>query len=225
MAAVARRVIARRRVSILVYHNPSADRFEAHLRYLAPRYSFVALDRVADSLERGSWGKLPDYPLVVTFDDGWRGNVQLVEVCRRFACPITVYACSQVVGTERHYWSSRIRKTEVMQLANADRLRVLVERGMDPARDVDAPRQALTRAEARAMAGVAAFGSHTRFHPVLTTCSDHEARQEIELSKDEVEHFSGRGCTHFAYPYGDHGARELEYVERAGYRTARTIDP
>ena len=225
VVAALRRVVARRRVSILVYHDPSADRFESHLRYLSARYSFVSLDRVADSFESGSWKSLPDYPLAITFDDGWRGNAQLVEICQRFRCPITVYACSQIVDTARHYWSTRIRDVDLMRLPNADRIRVLVANGMDPSRDVDADRQALTRDEAQAMTGIADFGSHTRFHPVLPTCTDEEAREEIELSKEEVEEFSGRGCTHFAYPYGAHGTRERELVVRAGYRTARTIEP
>src|SRR4051795_157814 len=87
VAAAVRRLIARRRVSIVVYHNPSADRFETHLRYLSKRYSFVSLTRVAEAFENCTWESLPDCPLAVTFDDGWHGNARLAEVCQRFRCP------------------------------------------------------------------------------------------------------------------------------------------
>jgi peptidoglycan/xylan/chitin deacetylase (PgdA/CDA1 family) len=225
IADVVRHAVARRRVSILVYHDPSRERFESHLGYLAPRYSFVSLDQVADALETRAWKALPDYPLAVTFDDGWRGNAELTEVCRRFECPITVYACSQIVNTRRHYWSTRTRDMELKRMPNGDRLRFLVSHGMDPGQPVDGPRQALTHAEAQTMLEVADFGSHTRFHPALTTCSAEEARTEIALSKEEIPGFSGRRCAHFAYPYGAYGDRERELVANAGYRTARTVDP
>ena len=29
---------------------------------------------------------------------------------------------------------------------------------------------------------------------------------------------------HFAYPNGDYGEREIEYVKKCGYKSARTID-
>ena len=216
--------MARRRVSVLVYHDPSAEQFESHLRYLAPRYSFVSLDRIADAFEYGTWQGLPDYPLAVTFDDGWRGNAELVELCQRFECPITIYACSQIVDTARHYWSTETRDHRLKHISNAERVRVLVASGMRPDREF-VVRQALTRDEAETMTDVADFGSHTRFHPVLTMCSDDEAGDEIQLSKEEIEEFSGAACTHFAYPYGAHSVRERELVRSAGYRTARTIDP
>ena len=66
--------------------------------------------------------------------------------------------------------------------------------------------------------------SHTLFHPVLTTCSDAECRDEIVTSKKDVECLTGKSCEHFAYPNGDYEERELDYVREAGYASARTLD-
>ena len=68
------------------------------------------------------------------------------------------------------------------------------------------------------------FGSHSRFHPILTTCSDDECGDEIKESSREIEELTGRSCVHFAYPNGDYGEREIDMLKRAGYVSARTID-
>lgn len=226
LADVVRRSVARRRATIVVYHDPAPPRFESHLRYLATRYTFVSLDQLADALEQADWERLPDFPLAVTFDDGRRGNAALAGLLRRYRCPVTIYACSQIVGTGRHTWSSRAGDVaELKRVSNAERVQLLVARGMDPAREWKvSDRQALSRTEARGLSDVATLGSHTRFHPLLPACTDEEAQEEVGLSKGEIEDFAGARCEHFAYPYGEYTFRDRSIVERAGYRTARTID-
>ena len=68
----------------------------------------------------------------------------------------------------------------------------------------------MTLEEMREMSDVAAFGSHTRFHPPLPTCTDDEAYEEIAVSKTEIETLLGKDCTHFAFPYGDHTVRDQD---------------
>jgi peptidoglycan/xylan/chitin deacetylase (PgdA/CDA1 family) len=68
------------------------------------------------------------------------------------------------------------------------------------------------------------FASHTRFHPVLTTCIDPDCADEIESSKAETEGLIQGPCLDFSYPNGDYGERELALVRRAGYRSGRTVD-
>jgi len=68
------------------------------------------------------------------------------------------------------------------------------------------------------------FASHTRLHPVLTTCIDPDCADEIESSKAETEGLIQGPCLDFSYPNGDYGERELALVKRAGYRSGRTVD-
>jgi peptidoglycan/xylan/chitin deacetylase (PgdA/CDA1 family) len=219
-----RRTIAKRRVSILVYHDPDPSVFAEHLDYLAARYNFVRLSDVIDAQQKDRWGILPDHPLVLTCDDGWQGNHRLMEVCRRYECPITIYVCSQVVDSSRHFWwTETTRPEELKTLPVSRRLESLSESGFEPERAYP-DRQSLNRSEAADMIGTADFGSHTRFHPILTLCSDQEAESEIAGSRAEVAAFSGRPCEHFAYPNGDFTEREASYVAKAGYASARTGD-
>jgi peptidoglycan/xylan/chitin deacetylase (PgdA/CDA1 family) len=85
-------------------------------------------------------------------------------------------------------------------------------------------RHALNADEISAMQNHVDFGSHTCFHPVLTTCTDEESSKEISDSKRDIENLVQRQCRHFSYPNGDYGDRELALVESAGYSSARTID-
>ena len=88
-----------------------------------------------------------------------------------------------------------------------------------------AQRQALSQSEMVAMieAGVD-FQGHTRLHPILTTCTDQECWAETATAKTELEQLLQQPVTHFAYPNGDYGPREIAYLQQAGYRSGRTID-
>lgn len=222
-----RHVVARRRVTIILYHDPSPDVFEAHMRYLSRRYHFVGMNDVADAIERADWSRLPPRSLVVTFDDGHKGNHLLLPIFRRYGVRPTIYLVSRVIGTDRHYWFQHdgVHSWSLMPLPNAQRLRVLEERfGFTPTREYPGDRHALSVDEIREMQDVVDFEPHTCFHPVLPSCEDEESRREIVESKHDLEKLLGRPCRSFSYPNGDYGSREIAYANAAGFVCARTID-
>jgi peptidoglycan/xylan/chitin deacetylase (PgdA/CDA1 family) len=67
------------------------------------------------------------------------------------------------------------------------------------------------------------IGAHTISHPVLSLCSEEEARREIQESKITLERALGRPLWAFAYPFGNPatmGERELRLASAAGYACA-----
>jgi peptidoglycan/xylan/chitin deacetylase (PgdA/CDA1 family) len=67
------------------------------------------------------------------------------------------------------------------------------------------------------------IGAHTLTHPVLSLCSEEEARREIQESKTNLERALGRPVWAFAYPFGNPstmGERELRLAREAGYACA-----
>ena len=48
--------------------------------------------------------------------------------------------------------------------------------------------------------------------------------EEIRDSQESLSRLIGQPVQHFAYPCGDYGEREIEYVKSCGYKSARTID-
>ncbi len=226
VALLVRHTIAQRKASILLYHDPAPQTLERHLRYLAARYSFITLSELVDAIGEGRLASLPPRALVVTFDDAHRRNAELTDVLSRYGVVPTIYACSQIVGTDRHFWFTETDDPDSLKgQMNTDRLAHLERAAAySITREYTAERQALSDAEIARMMGRVEFASHTRFHPVLTMCGDDECAVEVIRSKAELEKILGVPCRHFSYPNGDYGPREIKYAKDAGYASARTVD-
>lgn len=223
---IARHTYASRRVGILMYHQPAPELLERHLDYLAHHYAFVSLGEVVDALHTGRWEDLPTPAVVITVDDGKRSDYRLWPLFRRHGIVPTLYVCSQLIGTNRHFWFDVHPEQEALKrLAHERRERRLLEcDGFTLTKEFpSAQRAALSLAEIARMGESVDIQSHTRFHPVLTTCADDHCHEEIARSRLEIEELLGRPCVHFCFPNGDYSERELAMVKAAGYRSARTI--
>ncbi len=67
------------------------------------------------------------------------------------------------------------------------------------------------------------IGAHTRTHPVLSLCTDEEARREIQEGKREIERALEKPIWAFAYPFGNPatmGDREFRLAREAGFSCA-----
>lgn len=224
-----RMAFARSAATIVVYHDPSPETMRCHLEWYTQRYTFVTLDAVVDALETGRWDALPPYPLVVTLDDGHRGNAALAPVFRDFGLRPTVFLCSGIVGTTRPFWwataaAERLGVQALKRMPDVERRQRLAQAGADLDREWAEP-QALTWAEICALLPVFDIGAHSRTHPILPSCDDARSADEIVRCRTELEASLARPCAHFSYPNGDFSRREVGNVRAAGYRSARTIDP
>lgn len=212
---------------MLVYHQPTPETLERHLEYLSCRYQFVSLTAVVEAMHSRRGDSLPPNALVLTFDDGYRENVDLAGLFERYGVVPTIYLCSQLVDTDRRFWFTIVPDPEPLKhLPNAERLAVLAQStGFSPTLEyTGSQRQALSRDEIDTLGATSEFGSHTRFHPILPSCSDQDAETEIRASRLELEAMVGRGCQHFSYPNGDYTQRDVELVKAAGYRSGRTVE-
>lgn len=224
---LARHTWAREKVGILVYHNPAPEVLERHLQYLRGRYSFIALDDLVRAMHAKDWRAIPSRSLVLTIDDGHRGNLALVDILRRHGIQPTMYICTQIVGTHRRYWWTLpgIDRRLLRSVPNEERLRILEDRhGFSQTAEVDQDPQALTVEDVAGIDGAVDFQAHTRFHPFLPRCDDEECYTEIAGSKTETEALSGKPARHFSYPNGEYGPREIAYVKQAGFASARTVE-
>jgi len=224
-----RHLVARRKVTVLVYHDPPPAVFERHLKYLAKRYAFISMDRLVGACRDQDWSRISEYSLIITLDDGHRGNYDLLPLLRKHRVTPTVYLCSRIVHSGRHFWFRRCSEGALEWLKRcpqAVRLSILEERfgfRLDAEHALER-RQSINLREMQEMAACVEFGSHTRLHPILTACSDAESSREIRQSKDDIELLLDKACRHFAYPNGDYGKREIEEVKASGYLSARTTD-
>ena len=214
-------------VTILCYHDPAPDVLAAHVAQLRHDYSIMSLRDFVAWRRSGGRETLPRYPLVITLDDGHLGNARLLDLVMREKLPLTIFLCSHIVGTRRHFWWKEVdTATERLRLKNlpdGERLRELERWGYRE--ETEYPeRQALLRKEVLAMAPHIDFQAHTRLHPVLPKCTTARSRDEIAGSKEDLMRDFGLDVYAFAYPNGDYSDRDADLVARAGYACALTID-
>ena len=72
------------------------------------------------------------------------------------------------------------------------------------------------------------IGAHTHTHPILPALPEDRAREEIRLSKEELENVLQRPVHHFAYPFGmrRHFNRSLRrYCRSIGFATIANAIP
>jgi peptidoglycan/xylan/chitin deacetylase (PgdA/CDA1 family) len=222
-----REVIQRRKITILIYHSLPAALARKHFQALRARYNVIALsDYLHARADREMW-RVPSKSLIITFDDGHRSNFELRELLEELRLPITIFLCSGIVGTHRHYWWFHTRNAgeseACKRMADAERLAFLSSRGYQE--DKKYPdRQALSRSEIDALKPWVDFQAHTITHPILPACSDEKAEREIRGCKAELERDHGFNVRALAFPNGDYTEREIDLARKAGYSCALTVD-
>jgi peptidoglycan/xylan/chitin deacetylase (PgdA/CDA1 family) len=224
---VLRELIQRRKITILVYHALQAARAGKHFQALRARYHVISLaDYLRARANREMW-RLPRKSLIITFDDGHRSNFELRKLLEELGLPITIFLCSGIVGTHRHYWwfytPATGESAACKKMVDAERLAFLSGRGYQEEWDYP-DRQALSRSEIDALKPWVDFQAHTITHPILPACSDEKAEREIWDCKGQLEAEYGFNVQALAFPNGDYTEREINLARKAGYSCALTLD-
>jgi len=217
----------RNKVTIVGYHDLDAARADVHFAALRARYNVISLSHFLEARSGRAGDPLPRKALIITFDDGHRGNYRLASVIERHGIPVTIFVCSGIVGTHRHYWWLHAKDAREAQALKAvpdeQRVRTLLGRGHADTREYET-RQSLSRDEISAMKSIVDFQSHTVFHPILPACSRETARAEIAGSKETLESEHALQIYALAYPNGDYSDREVRLLEEAAYVCGVTMD-
>ncbi|MFN8121236.1 MAG: polysaccharide deacetylase family protein [Thermoleophilia bacterium] len=110
----------RDRLTVLVYHrigDPSEpgmefdpgvfsatpEMFARQMRWVASNFNVVSVDDLVAHLDGGP--RLPDRPLLITFDDGYRDNHEVAfPVLRDLNLPAVIFLATGAIGTDRVMW-------------------------------------------------------------------------------------------------------------------------
>lgn len=169
------------------------EKFARHMDYLKKHgYTFISFTELAYSIKTGE--SLPENPVLVTFDDGYRNNyTEAWKILKDKGGKGNIFLVYNTVGKHDAWQNPADEPWEPM----------------------------LTWEEIRAMqeSGIMDFGSHTMNHPALPHLAPETAAWELRESKKRLGDRLGREVTCFAYPYGagalDKAMRRL--VKEAGY--------
>ena len=84
----------------------SVAEFEAHLSTLAKDFNPVT---VSDVIAWYNGGKLPEHPVLVTFDDGYRNNLTLAApILKAHRVPCVFHITTEYIGSDRTLWTDEV---------------------------------------------------------------------------------------------------------------------
>ena len=171
-------------LSILLFHRVtdevpedgltvSTGRFESLCGMLARKFNVISLTEASGLVTSGK--TIPPRTAAITFDDGYRDNLDAALILRRFRLPACFFVTVGYVGTKRAFpWDN---PKQPLPILNWDELRDLERMGFE-------------------------IGSHTLTHPDLGTATPETIRQELSESKRILDKRLRKPVRWFAYPYG-----------------------
>lgn len=84
--------ICKNKGTIIYYHNVNSEIFRKHIIYLVKHYNIISLDCLVSAvIEKNNWKILPKRPLVITMDDGFSGNHNLISILDEFKILVTIF--------------------------------------------------------------------------------------------------------------------------------------
>jgi peptidoglycan/xylan/chitin deacetylase (PgdA/CDA1 family) len=176
------------------------DQFREQLAILVRNYSLVSPEALLETVVAG--GVLPARAALLTFDDGYRDNLEhAYPVLRDLGLRALLFPATGFIGT-----AGLLPHDEGLAAVNP----------------------MLSWPDLRAMRDVFTIGSHAVSHRVLTTLRHDEARSEITSSKAVIEDRLGTPVHFFSYPKGSRGhysAALEDEVARAGYACSFSTVP
>lgn len=154
----------------------SADVFRRQVKHLSEAgYSSLSLRDLVTSLKDGR--SLPEKPIVLTFDDGFRNfYTHAFPVLNEYGFCATVFLVTDFCG-KYNDWGGNPSDFPRSELLSWSEIKELNDAGIE-------------------------FGSHTKTHPDLTKLTPAEAEDEIVASKSAIEDALGHDTVTFAYPFG-----------------------
>lgn len=219
------RLFQKRRISIFVFHDMDEQMARRTINYINKKYNIISLKDLLYHRDNDSLCDLPNYAAILTFDDGHKGNYQLLPLFEEFIVEPCVFLCSEIVGTNRHFWFNHIPKgISAGELKNMTNREMLLElKDFSITHEYEKP-DALSLQQLNEMKHCVDFQSHGLFHPCLPKCDDKTAKDEVQKSKTQIESMLGKPVYAFCFPNGDYSCRDIEYIKKAGYACALTVD-
>ncbi len=218
---------SRKIVVSIYFHDPSVQLFEAVVRFFAKKkFRFIDEQEYFDIVKQK---KNVDESLVfVSFDDGWKSNMQLLPVIEKYNVKCTLFVPIEPLQTGNFWWEyapyilkndKKYRNiNDLKKLDNYKRMQLVNE----AEKVVELQRSAITKQELEEMNRhhLITIGSHSFTHPITITCTEKELYREYIEAKKELEKWLQTEVHSFSYPNGDFNEKDLKLVKQAGFQMA-----
>ncbi len=236
--------IPSRKLKILsiYFHNPTPDLFESIIKHLNKRgYKFISLKQFNELIENR---QLNEKVAIITIDDGWQKNLQLLDIVRRYKVFITIFITTSPVEEGNFWWEyviKRERKNKISIEQELESIKNLDEKSFKAEirrlkSSLNLERSALTKEEIIQLSNeqLVTIGSHSVSHPILTNNSNNVQKSELLDSKRTLESWTNQSINYFSYPNGNYSENlkvlakecgyELCFIDDASYIDLNNID-
>jgi peptidoglycan/xylan/chitin deacetylase (PgdA/CDA1 family) len=251
-AALYRR-LHRGRSLVFAYHNvvPEGEAVAGDTSLHLPRHAFarqldqlleadvevVTLDELMNAVLHSTRAD-PIPRVAITFDDGYRGAVQIgVEELARRGLPATFFVVPGLVGDHTFWWDAlsasgtslkpQVRKAALDKAQGRDdKVMAWARRQGLAIGTVPEHARSASEAELRAAAihdGIQ-MASHTWSHPNLAQLNEEDCRSELERAAAWLRERFGAQPQWLSYPYGLHGEAAERAMSASSYKGAFRIE-
>lgn len=193
----------------------ASDTFDGHCRVIAETCHPITLDMWREALAGGR--ALPDRPVLVTFDDGYRSVFEAARpLLERYRIPAVLFVCTEPIQRQHLFWFdafARSRGAAAVDDAKSHQLRhgPATLTSWTVAADPDDPLAPLTIDQLKALADDGhEIGVHTATHAPLAGATRERQRHELLSCRDALRQWLGRPVTALAYPWGHPG---IDYTQ------------
>lgn len=228
------RIFSRKNLRVLAYHNIiDQDVFERQLNYLTQDFSIINIETLKGHVFYGQ--PLPDYPLLITFDDG---DVTVLkpgsDVLVKLHIPACLFIISDLINSKINYWTDTVRINErdsgkdlsstknlirdLKKLPNEERILRMM--------DYEATEKLqLTSTElVRLSQNKVWIGNHSHTHPMFDKCTKEEIKRELLMFKNSIDKWGVGDYEVFAYPNGNYNESSEETLKENGIKLAFLFD-
>jgi peptidoglycan/xylan/chitin deacetylase (PgdA/CDA1 family) len=173
--------------------------FESQLRWLRENgWTFLTMSELVDQ-----WTQLPEKSVALTFDDGYRDNLELaLPLIEKYDARATLY----LVWDRTIDWAPKKK-------AHHNSGELLTE-----------PKLTDEEGERLVASGRFELGGHTLTHLNMAKTETTLKRHELIESKRLIESRFQTPVQSFAYPFGIYLPEDVELVREAGYSSAVTVE-
>lgn len=181
---------------------------------------------------------------LITFDDGYRNNLDALSLLRRYEVPALFFVVPENIESGKSFWWDAVYRrgrhigkseneiggliakvkllppTEIMGWLRHAGLR---DADFMPTGDLDRPMTRTELAELSRCAG-SEVGNHTWGHEILTRSSVGDGQRNLEKAQKYLRAHCRHVCDWIAYPNGDYNPNVLKMASEAGLRWGVTLD-
>lgn len=216
----------------IYFHDPGPKLFKRIIKYLiANNYLIISLEQFNDIIDNKQLnGKIA----IITIDDGWQNNLQLLEIVRKYKVFITIFITTSAIeqgnfwfeyvgGKTKQNKSSIKREINRIKKLNAKTYYTEISNLKS---GVIIGRSVLTKEELIQLSKdpFVTIGSHTVSHISLPDKSFEVQKNELLDSKNTLEMWTGQKIIYFSYPFGDYTEGLKKLAKECGNRLCFTSE-